>query len=247
MKGIVNLLSEIHTFKNNSNWRVNMRTSKTKSKGKKHSIRRRLITYFAGLMLLTSAIIGVLAIISAGSFITKEAEQALISLASQGAALTMSRVETQLETLKMISLNEDIASMDWQIQQPILQRQLDKTDFLDIGVVDRNGNVRYSTGETSQLGDRDYIKKALGGQANVSDLIVSRVTNQVVLMYAAPIEKDGKVVGALIGRRDGNSLSEIVDSIDYGESGYAYMINNDGTVVAHPDKEKVMNQFNPIR
>lgn len=144
--------------------------TKTKSKGKKHSIRTRLILYFTALMLLASVIIGVFSITSSGFFITREAEKALVSLASQGADLTMSRVKTQLETLKMISLREDIASMNWEIQQPILQRQLDKTGFLDIGVVDRNGTAHYSTGEIIELGDRDYVKKALDGVTNVNCL-----------------------------------------------------------------------------
>jgi len=65
-------------------------------------------------------------------------------------------------------------------------------------------------------------------------------------MYATPIEKNGKIVGALIGRRDGNALSMITDDAGFGNSGYGYIINSSGIVVAHPDREKVINQFNPI-
>lgn len=65
-------------------------------------------------------------------------------------------------------------------------------------------------------------------------------------MYAAPIERDRNVIGALIGRRDGNSLSIITDDTGFGDSGYGYIINKKVTVVAHPDREKVMNLFNPI-
>ena len=32
----------------------------------------------------------------------------------------------------------------------------------------------------------------------------------------------------------------------YGENGYGYIINGNGTIIAHPDREKVINQFNPI-
>ena len=63
---------------------------------------------------------------------------------------------------------------------------------------------------------------------------------------AAPIHNDGIVVGALIGRRDGNALSEITDDTGYGENGYGYIIDKKGTVIAHPDRERVLNQFNPI-
>ena len=65
-------------------------------------------------------------------------------------------------------------------------------------------------------------------------------------MYAAPIKRDGEVVGALVGRRDGNALSAITDDANYGDTGYAYMINSKGVLVAHPDKDRVLNQWNPL-
>lgn len=210
------------------------------------SIRTKLVIYFSILVLLSSLTLGVVSLLRASDALTSEAEKSLSSLAADAAKLTESRLETQKMSLQMIALRDDIQSMDWQIQQPILQRQVQRTNFLDIGVAQLDGTVNYSDGSTSQLGDRDYIKKALSGQSAVSDLLISRVTNNLVLMYATPVEKDGQVVGALVGRRDGDSLSLIADDTGYGQSGYGYMINSKGTVVAHPDRDKVLNQFNPI-
>ncbi len=167
-------------------------------------------------------------------------------MAEDAAKLTESRIETQQKTLDMIALRGDIQGMDWAIQQPILKRQVERTNFQDLAVVDLNGKAKYSGGNTADLKDRDYVKKVLAGEPNVSDLILSSVTNEIVLMYATPIENEGKVVGALIGRTDGNFLSLITEDTGYGESGYGYMINKSGTIVAHPDREKVFNQFNPI-
>ncbi|AGA70677.1 methyl-accepting chemotaxis protein [Desulfitobacterium dichloroeliminans LMG P-21439] len=210
------------------------------------SIRTRLVVYFTILVLISSMALGAVSVLTASDALTKEAEKTLGSLASEAAKLTESRLETQKIALEMIALRNDIVSMDWQVQQPILQRQVDRTSFLDIGVVQLDGSVNYSDGSTSNLGDREYVKKALNGESNVSDVIISKVTNSLVLMYAAPIEKDGQVVGALVGRRDGDALSLITDDTGYGENGYGYMINSQGTIVAHPDRDKVFSQFNPI-
>lgn len=213
---------------------------------KTKSIKAKLVACFLVLILASSITIGFISMKDAGDALTKASEESLSSLAKEGAKLTQSREETQSRTLETIALIEDIRSMDWKIQQPILQRQLKRTDFLDIAVVESNGTAHYSGGSTANLQDRDYVKKALDGESNVSDVIISKVTGETVLMYAAPIEKNGKVVGALLGRKNGNALSEITKDTGYGEEGYAYMINRQGTVVAHPDEEKVMNQFNPI-
>lgn len=210
------------------------------------SIKTKIIVYFSVIILLSSLALGLTAMQRAGASLTSEAEKALAALAFEAARLTESRVETQERTLEMISLREDIQSMDFEVQQPILQSQVQRTNFLELGVVRPDGTAFYANGTTAQLGDREYVKKALGGEVNVSDLIVSQITNELVLMYAAPIRKDGKVVGALIGRRDGNALNEIIKDAGFGEKGYAYMINGKGTIVAHPDVEKVFNQFNPV-
>lgn len=210
------------------------------------SIKTKLVVYFSILILLSATTIGFISMRNASKAIVKEAEDALEALSFEGASVTESRIQTQKQTLLVIAGMQDIQSMDWTLQRAILQRQVERTNFLEMGIVSLNGTAYYSDGSTAQLGDRDYVKRALGGETVVSDLIVSKVTNELVMMYATPIERGGKVVGALIGRRDGNALSDITNDIKFGENGYAYMINDNGIVVAHPNKDRVINQYDPI-
>lgn len=213
---------------------------------KRNSIKTRLILLFMIIILLAGISLGAFSLQRASSMMKNEAEKALTTMAEEGAKYTNSRIEQQIHILKAMALDEDIVCMDWERQQPMLKLFVEGTDFLDLAVVNMEGIAQYSNGDTSDLSDRAYVKKALSGEANVSDLLISKVTNTVVLMYATPIMKDDKVVGALIGRRDGNALSDIVKNTGYGNSGYSYMLNTSGVIVAHPDSEKVMSQFNPL-
>ena len=210
------------------------------------SIKTKLVISFTILILISSAALGFIGIELATRSLTTEAEKSLELLAYEGARLTESRIETQKQTIKMIAGRLDIASMDWEVQQPILDRQVKQTDFLSLGVVDLNGNVQFNDGATASIADREYFKIATKGVTNVSDIVISRLTNKPEIVYATPIELDGKIVGVLMGRRDGYVLSDITDDTGYGENGYAYMINSEGTVVAHRTRERVANQFNPI-
>ncbi|HHY90161.1 MAG TPA: methyl-accepting chemotaxis protein, partial [Clostridiales bacterium] len=210
------------------------------------SIKTKLIVNFSILSLFSSIVLGFLSIERATQSLTEDAEKALHSLAVEAARVTESRIETQKKTLEMIAMQKEIQSMDWEAQQPLLANQVQETNFLTIGVVYPDGTVYYADGTTGQEGDREYVQKAFNGEANVSDLLSSRLTNELVLMYAAPIKRDGEIVGVLVGRRDGNALSAITDDASYGETGYAYMINSKGVMVAHPEKERVLNQWNPI-
>lgn len=210
------------------------------------SIRSKLILYFSILILLSTSTIGLISISRAKDSLTAEAEGALFVLSEEGAKLAGSRTEMQMEILNTIASIEDIQAMNWAIQQGILKKQVDRTDFLDMAIVGLDGRARYSNGDVNELGDRDYVIEALAGNSNISELIVSRVTNDLVLMYATPIRQGGRVVGALIGRRDGNNLSQLIADIRYGERGHAYIIDGQGTVMAHPDSDRVFDQWNPI-
>ncbi len=211
------------------------------------SIKTKLVVHFSILILCISILIGFFALHNASKAITTEAEAGLQSLANEGVRLTESRVATQKQALELLSGEQEIQSMDWELQQPVLQQQVQNTNFLALAVVQPNGTANYHDGTTANLGDRDYVKKAFAGETNVSDLTFSEGTDDPVLMYAAPIERNGKVVGVMIGRRDGFALSNITDKISYRKNGYAYMINSEGTVVAHPKRDRILNKWNPLQ
>lgn len=217
-----------------------------KTKFRLTGIKTKLVVFFGALILLSTVALGFISMNEASEIVTHESEKSLQLLAQDAAKLTESRIETQQKTLEVIALTENMNTMDWALQRPILEKVVSKTNFKDIAVVFPNGKAYYASGTTSELGDREYVQKALKGESNVSDLLISKVTNELVLMYAAPIESNGRVVGALIGRRDGNSLSLIAEGTGFGDKGYGYMINSKGTIIAHPDRNKVLNQFNPI-
>ncbi len=111
-----------------------------------------------------------------------------------------------------------------------------------------DGTTLYADGSEANLGDRAYVQKAFSGQVNVSDVIVSRVTNSTVLMYAAPIyDYSGNIGGVLIARRPGDILSDITDQMGFGEGGFAFILGSDGTFFAQPDREMVLNQVNVVK
>ncbi len=209
-----------------------------------NNIKTRLILYFTTIIILTSVILGALSINSSKKALYDLAEDNIAMASKEAAKLLETRMEMQMSIMEQIVLLDDIQSMDWEKQRPILAKQLEGTTFLEFGIVDMDGHALYTDGSTAELGDRSYIQKAYFAEKNISDLLVSRVTGDLTMMYAVPIKKGLEVVGVLIGRRDGNNLSDIVEDIKFGENGYSYIIKNDGTTIAHVDRERVRTEHN---
>ena len=204
------------------------------------------IALSVGVLLLTSFLgLGFLAYYNGSAAVLREVERALQMQAVKAGEFIESQFETQLAILNMLAERSEMKSMNWELQRSVLQEgALEIGGFFAFGVVSPDGTTRYPDGSTANLGDRDYVKRAFQGQPNVSDVIVSRVTNSLVLMYAVPIRNGSEVVGVLIGRRDASALSDITDQLGFGEDGWAYIIGSDGTVFAFPERELVFNQEN---
>ena len=214
---------------------------------KMRSIALKIAVYAALLVLVICVGLGIFAYTNGSRAVIEEVEQALVMQAEQAGKYIESRFEVHLSVLETIAARPDMTTMNWQTQQAILETEIQRLpQFLALGIVSRDGTTRYDDGSTANLGDRDYVITAFNGQTAVSDLIVSRVTNSVVLMYAVPIKSNGQVVGVLIARRDGTALSDITDELGFGDHGWAYIISGDGVLYAYPEREFVMGQVNII-
>jgi methyl-accepting chemotaxis protein len=210
------------------------------------SIKTKLIISVSILILSVTIIIGGISIVIGYRSLKEESEYSLKLLASEGARLTESRMQSLISTLNMVAMKTEITNMEWEVDVTELKDELRKTNFIDIGFVLPNGYTYYTDGTVRLMSDRIYVVEALEGKAEISDVIISRVTRKPEIEVAVPVLKGGEVIGALLGRMEADSLSEITKDIGYGENGYSFMVNNQGTIIAHPDTEKVIERFNPI-
>ncbi|MDR1893202.1 MAG: Cache 3/Cache 2 fusion domain-containing protein, partial [Spirochaetales bacterium] len=156
-------------------------------------------------------------------------------------------VRAELSVLYELANRARTQTLVWETQRDSLLPEIDRHGYLDFGIVGPDGIAHYMKEDTtSNLSDRDYIIKALAGESVISDVLVSRVTNRPVVMFAVPIMVGGRAAQVLIGRRDGAVLTDMTKQIGMGDTGYVYMINSQGIFVCHPDTSLVYTQFNPI-
>ena len=135
--------------------------------------------------------------------------------------------------------------MDWNQQRPALENEIARMKYLGMGTVEPDGLARYSDESTADLSDRDYFKQALAGRTAFSSVIISRVTNTPVIMAATPItDHASNVQAVLVARLDANLLSDITDGIKYGQNGYSYIVDDNGVVIAHANRQFVLDQRN---
>lgn len=91
------------------------------------------------------------------------------------------------------------------------------------------------------VADRGYFTAARNGNTNVGKAIHSRVTQQPVVVIAAPIQLDnGSFGGVLATVLKIGYFTERIASIRVGDTGYPFMVDADGDVIAHPVQDFIL-------
>lgn len=120
--------------------------------------------------------------------------------------------------------------------------------YLGIFVTDPDGKLY--TGERSNgseykgsdVSSRDYFKTAKEtGKAAVGDLVVSKSTGELILVICAPIFSETKEFLGIFGMPiNASALTDIVNRRKVGTTGYAFMVNEKGIIIAHPKPEHLL-------
>ncbi|MCM1284239.1 MAG: methyl-accepting chemotaxis protein [Muribaculaceae bacterium] len=196
-----------------------------------------------------AAFVGIFCAINMKSVLTESTERELTVLAEQVAGRVQESVEQDFAYLEALRTDDRVYNLgqDDREQKTYLLQLAEERGVGDIGVADKNGRTLTADLETyADISERAYFLKAMEGTNYVSDpLEDSTKPGTMILMISVPLyNESGQIAGVLYMKKDGAALSDITDGVVFGETGSAYMINSDGTTIAHSNRDKVIQQEN---
>lgn len=215
------------------------------------TIGAKLTTSIIVLLFVTCGAIGLSSYFNSASAIEDQLQENLKGKAqdvSHYMEEVFKRLAIETEAIAGQATLREIEGTNLEEQFAFLNEQLtEQPDYLAFGIIDENGTSYYSDGTTADLSDREYIIDALKGQTAMSDILISRVTNEPVIMIATPIPTTSGEKVLLLARIDGYVLSDVVSEIKIGETGYALIINEEGTIQGHENRAYVKEQKNFLK
>ncbi|MBD7912162.1 methyl-accepting chemotaxis protein [Clostridium cibarium] len=212
------------------------------------SIKGKLIVFLGALIGVICIGLGGISFIISSNALTSNIGKTLPKIAEQTASNIQGRIEGRLSYLEAVAARDDIENPNnsWENKRTILLDEVKKSGSIRMNIADINGEAKASDGKTFNIKDREYFQKALSGNSNVSDPIVTKTDNSVSVLYATPIRYNNQIVGVLVETRDGNALSELTDQVKFGQTGTGFMIKEDGTTIANPNRDLVLQMNNVI-
>ncbi len=118
-------------------------------------------------------------------------------------------------------------------------------DFSFLMVADLDGNYEGTHDKSGNIADRAYFKEAVArGYTVISEPVISKSMGVPIIVIAAPIESvsENRIVGIIVGIVELSHMTNLINEESFGERGYAYMINKEGIVIAHPNEEYILNE-----
>lgn len=140
-----------------------------------------------------------------------------------------------------------IKTMNWDICEPYLKEQalIKKDYYLFLFISDLKGNYNTTLSRNAgNISDRTYFKKILkDGKIAISDPLTSKSTGKQIFVIGAPIKnEENETIGVIAAAIDLIKLYNWIGEfkIDHPNS-YSYIINEQGLVITHPNKNLIMN------
>lgn len=215
------------------------------AKPKRTTINNTILRSSISIVFICCIIIGGIGIVTTYNSTSKGLNQSI----AESARLAAHYAEVSIN--KILELTTEIGN------EPILKdpnaSMQQKQAYLDGFLTDnsyylsaRMVNMQGMTSQNEDLSQRDYIQKALSGTPMITEPFYSDVLNKMTVIITVPVQSNGSVVGALLTVMDANYLSNIIDEIKIGANGSAFICGKTGTLIAHPNKQLVMDQYNAI-
>lgn len=210
------------------------------------SIKTRLIVVFTALIFILIVALGSVSVVLVSNQMIANEKSDLQTIAQLEAEYIQAKVDKELSYIDGLVKNPMLTDSKITFEQKasFFEQEAKRSGYIAFAIVDKNGNGKTldKTATTSNVSDREYFQTALKGQLAASDVLISRSTGELVNIFAAPIMSNGQVVGVFYGRRQATTLSEVVNTFQYGKTGYAYVINNEGIMIGHKNTELVTTQ-----
>ena len=94
--------------------------------------------------------------------------------------------------------------------------------------------------------ERPWYKQAVSAGKTMLTPPYMAAVGGLIVTIAMPVKKDAQLLGVVGGDLSLDSLVKIINSVDSGGLGYAFLVSGDGQVIVSPDKDQVMKNLKDI-
>jgi len=188
---------------------------------------------------------GAIRLFQEGDALRAQARDSMKSNAESIAAQVDEWVDKNVRVMRTVTTLRGIRSMkaDQQLET-LASVQLAYPWMFLIHTIDTTGLdvARNDKAPLTNYADRKWFQEAMTGKDLTLQTLISRTNGKPSLVIAMPIREAGQIVGVLQSAMAIEDISRVVLNWHAGSTGYAFLVDQGGTVIAHAREEYVKTQ-----
>ncbi|MBP8640676.1 MAG: methyl-accepting chemotaxis protein [Oscillospiraceae bacterium] len=218
---------------------MNEKIAKEKEKIAKEKQKKTLRVQIISAVSILVAFVAILSGISTAYLTNKSTQECLaksMPATAQQAAQVAAKAISRFSSLAQTIVNADVLYNEESTPEQ-------KQAYLDARLNDELAGINYYAADGTLLADgKDYsssefFQKAVKGETYISSPITDESTNEFIIIVSTPIWKNGTMNTSVVGVAEflvkQQALNSVVENITVGDNAAAYIINENGTTIAH--------------
>lgn len=157
-------------------------------------------------------------------------------------------IELEMQNVEMIADTPLLHNLEGTEEEKMtyLRKMAQKYDYKKAAIIDLEGNCKMINDELVNVADLEYFQKGLEGKSFLSAPYLNESDGTLQIAITAPIISGEQIIGILLFSKDAESFSGITNGLGFGETGTAYVVDEDGTNIINGDINKVLQKTNRI-
>ena len=154
-------------------------------------------------------------------------------------------LDKNIRVLKTAAIQPQVMAMTPASQTKVLQAIAQEYPWIYLAfTLDREGNniARSDHGALTDYSDREYFKILKKGRPLSWQTLIGKTSHRPALVLALPIFRNGIFSGVIAAAMTTESISRSVADWQLGVSGFAYLMDEQNKVIAHPKTQFVLEE-----
>ncbi|MUG97850.1 HAMP domain-containing protein [Scytonema sp. UIC 10036] len=136
-----------------------------------------------------------------------------------------------------------------------LQQTLDNVfhsnpDYDAVYLLNKQGLCLASTDPTfvgQKYNFREYFQQAIQGRSYISSVLLGKTTKRPGLYLSNPVRgRNGELVGVAVIKIKGEKIWALVNALQIGSQGHAFLVDQHGIIISHPEKSLLFHSLAPL-
>ena len=156
-------------------------------------------------------------------------------------------IDNNVSVLRTAANLSEIISMSREEQEPILKAiQKEYPWMYLVFTLGADGmNVARNDGKSlKDYSDRQYYKDVIGGKKLSWQTLIGKTSKKPALVLAVPVKSGEQMVGVIAAAMTVDVISKNIANWRQGDTGFAFLVDEKGFVVSHPNKQYVTKRKN---